>query len=152
VVVRTAPDVSLYHRHGNPLSDNVLERLGRDETAQAVVLPRTAEQRAAIRACALPSLLVPEHALDAQSLVALSDLVVSAGGTMNREAVALGVPVYTTFAGRLGAVDESLVNEGRLRILTSADALVVEKRRRSQDRRERDPALLLDLLLTALDR
>ena len=41
----------------------------------------------------------PEHAIDAQSLVALADLVVSAGGTMNREAVALGVPVYTTFAG-----------------------------------------------------
>ena len=49
----------------------------------------------------------PSDAIDAQSLVALSDLVVSAGGTMNREAVALGVPVYTTFAGRLGAVDES---------------------------------------------
>ena len=62
-----------------------------------------------IRALGLPSLLVPEHAVDAQSLIALADLVVSAGGTMNREAVALGVPVYTTFAGRLGAVDERLI-------------------------------------------
>jgi predicted glycosyltransferase len=151
VVVRTPPDVSLYHRHGNPLFEDVLERLGRDEAVQAVVLPRTDEQRHAIRARKLPSLLVPDRALDAQSLVALSDLVVSAGGTMNREAVALGVPVYTTFAGRLGAVDESLVNERRLRVLTSADALVLEKRRGSGARIERDPAVLLDLMLTALE-
>ena len=106
VVVRTPPEVSLYHRHGNPLFPDVLERLGRDECVHAVVLPRTAEQREAIRALGLPSLHVPEHAVDAQSLIALADLVVSAGGTMNREAVALGTPVYTTFAGRLGAVDE----------------------------------------------
>ena len=90
---------------------------------QAVVLPRTAEQRDAIAALELPSLVVPEHAIDAQSLVALADLVVSAGGTMNREAVALGVPVYTTFAGRLGAVDEVLVRDGRLGVLSSADEL-----------------------------
>ena len=74
---------------------------------------------------------LPEHALDAQSLVALADLVVSAGGTMNREAVALGVPVYTTFAGELGAVDSALVNEGRLRVLTSADALGAREARES---------------------
>ena len=122
VVVRTPPEVSLYHRHGNPLFAQVLERLGRDESAHAVVLPRTAEQRAAIRALGLPSLHVPEHAVDAQSLVALADLVVSAGGTMNREAVALGTPVYTTFAGKLGAVDEALIRDGRLRPLTDADS------------------------------
>ena len=150
-IVRTPPEVSLYHRHGNPLFDDVLERLGRDEGVQAVVLPRTAEQRDAVRARRLTSLVVPEHAVDARSLVALADLVVSAGGTMNREAAALGVPVYTTFAGRLGAVDESLVNDGRLRILTAADALVLEKRSDSGSRVERDPALLLDLLLTALE-
>jgi uncharacterized protein len=152
VVVRTPPELSLYHRHGNPLFDDVLERLGRDTTVQAIVLPRTADQRNAIRGRELPSLHVPEHAIDAQSLVALADLVVSAGGTMNREAVALGVPAYTTFAGRLGAVDTALVNEGRLHILTSADTLVVEKRSGSGRRIERDPALLLDLLLSALER
>ncbi|HZJ29037.1 MAG TPA: DUF354 domain-containing protein, partial [Solirubrobacterales bacterium] len=46
-------------------------------------------------------LIVPDRAIDAQNLIAHADLVVSAGGTMNREAVALGVPVYTTFAGRM---------------------------------------------------
>ena len=50
--------------------------------------------------------IVPEQAIDAQSLIAFADLVISAGGTMNREAVALGTPVWTTFEGRLGAVDE----------------------------------------------
>jgi uncharacterized protein len=151
VVVRTPPDVSLYHRHGNPLFADVLERLGGDESVQAVVLPRTAEQGAAIRACDLPSLITPEHAIDAQSLVALADLVVSAGGTMNREAVALGVPVYTTFAGRLGAVDRALVSEGRLRVLTSETELRAEKRGESSRRIDRDPAALLDLMLSALE-
>jgi predicted glycosyltransferase len=149
VVVRTPPEVSLYHRHGNPLFARVLARLGRDESVQAVVLPRTDEQRAAIRALALPSLLVPEHAVDAQSLIARADVVVSAGGTMNREAVALGVPVYTTFAGRLGAVDEKLIRDGRLVPLGDADALVLGKREGPGERTRRDPRLLLDLLLSA---
>jgi predicted glycosyltransferase len=149
VVVRTPPEVSLYHRHGNPLFAAVLDRLGRDESVHAVVLPRTAEQRAAIRALGLPSLHVPAEAVDAQSLVALADLVVSAGGTMNREAVALGTPVYTTFAGRLGAVDERLIRDGRLMPL--ADAAELELRKREPEgagRVRRDPRLLLELLLS----
>ena len=150
-VVRTPPEVSLYHRHENPLFADVLERLGSDSGVHAVVLPRTTEQREAILGAGLPSLVVPEHTIDAQSLVALADLVVSAGGTMNREAVALGVPVYTTFAGRLGAVDELLIAEGRLRPLRSADELLVEKRTDEREPTARDPSLLVDLLLSALD-
>jgi predicted glycosyltransferase len=152
VVVRTPPDVSLYHRHGSPLFAEVLERLGGDPDAQAVVLPRTLEQRAAVRARDLPSLVLPEAAVDAQSLVALADLVVSAGGTMNREAVALGTPAYTTFAGRLGAVDSALVHEGRLRILTSTDDLTLAKREPRSRATTRDPALVVDLLLSVLER
>ncbi len=151
VVVRTPPDVALYHRHGNPLFAAVLERLGSDAAVQAVVLPRTEAQRAAIRALQLPPLVLPEHAIDAQSLVALSDLVVSAGGTMNREAVALGVPVYTTFAGATGAVDEALIREGRLHRLQSAAELVLEKRSTPASVPARDPALLLDLFFSALE-
>ena len=128
VVVRTPPEVSLYHRHGNPLFADVLERLGTDPAVQAVVLPRTPAQRDALREAALPSLVLPEHAIDAQSLIALADLVVSAGGTMNREAVALGTPVWTTFAGTMGAVDEGLIADGRLAELTAADALVLAKK------------------------
>jgi predicted glycosyltransferase len=150
VVVRTPPEVSLYHRHGNPLFGDVLRRLGADPAVRAIVLPRTEEQREAITALGLPSLTVPAHAVDARSLIALADLVVSAGGTMNREAAALGVPAYTTFAGRIGAVDESLVREGRLRPLGSADDLRVERRSSGSTAPARDPALLLDLFLTAL--
>jgi predicted glycosyltransferase len=148
-VVRTPPDVSLYHRHGNPLFTDVLERLGRDESVHAVVFPRTQEQRSAIRSLGLPSLHVPEHAVDAQSLVALADLVVSAGGTMNREAVALGTPVYTTFAGRLGAVDEQLIREGRLMPLADPGTLAIRKRGDYGERTRRDPRVLLELLLSA---
>jgi len=148
--VRTPPEVSLYHRHGNPLFAEVLQRLGVDPDVQAVVLPRTPEQRDAIRGLDLPSLVVPEHAVDAHSLVALADVVISAGGTMNREAIALGTPVVTTFAGRLGAVDERLIAEGRMHLLESAGELVLERKPGGAARVRRDPALLLDLLLSAL--
>ena len=146
-----AARVSLYHRHGNPLFADVLERLGNDAAVQAVVLPRTPAQRDAIRDAALPSLVIPEHAIDAQSLIALADLVVSAGGTMNREAVALGTPVWTTFAGTIGAVDEGLIADGRLAELTDADALVLAKKTVGGAGHPRDPELMLDLLLSALE-
>ena len=146
VAVRTPPEVSVYHHHGNRLFDDVLLRLGEDPAVQAVVLPRTVEQRAALRARGLPSLVVPDLAVDAASLVANVDLVVSAGGTMNREAVALGIPVYTVFAGRLGAVDAELLRTGRLRKLQAAGELELRKRDSAAARVERDPALLLDLM------
>jgi predicted glycosyltransferase len=70
---------------------------------------------------------------------------------MNREAAALGVPVYTTYGGRLGGVDEQLIRDGRLRPLTDPRALELEKRERGPGGRERrDPQLMLDLLLSAL--
>src|SRR5207237_6066129 len=119
---------------------------GRHEEVQAVVLPRTEEQRAYVRGLDLPSLVIPERAVDAQSLIALADLVVSAGGTMNREAAALGVPVYTTYGGRLGGVDEELTREGRLKPLTDRRALGPRKRDGSAGtgtRIRRDPAELL---------
>ena len=117
----------------------------------AVVLPRTVEQRDYVRSLELPSVLVPDRAVDAQSLIAIADLVVSAGGTMNREAVALGVPVYTTFGGRLGGVDEELIRAGRLRPLTDPRALDLAKRQPGTAARiHREPQALLDLLLAAL--
>ena len=151
VVLRPPPDVSLYHRHSNPLFPQTLDYLGAHPEVQAVVLPRTAEQREFVRGLDLPSMIVPERAVDAQSLIALADVVVSAGGTMNREAAALGVPVYTTYGGRLGGVDEQLIREGRLKPLTDPRALELVKRdSASGSRVRRDPRDLLDLLLTAL--
>jgi predicted glycosyltransferase len=147
VTVRTPPDVSLYHRKSNRLFPQVLNHLGRQENVRAVVLPRTEEQRDFVRALELPSVIVPEQAVDAQSLIAFSDLVVSAGGTMNREAAALGVPVYTTYGGRLGGVDEMLIREGRLRPLTDPRALELVKRHGDGGRVRRDSKELLELLL-----
>jgi predicted glycosyltransferase len=145
VVVRTPPDVSLYHRFDNDLLPAVLERL---RAAQTVVLPRTDDQRRELLADG--GFIVPGHAIDAQSLIAHADLVISAGGTMNREAVALGAPVFTTFEGRLGAVDEQLIKEGRLRQLTSPDQIVLGKRPSAvPERTRRDPALITELLLSA---
>jgi predicted glycosyltransferase len=150
VVVRTPPDVSLYHRASNPLFPRVLDFLGSHEGVHAIVLPRTEDQRAYVQGLALPSVIVPERAVDAQSLVALADLVVSAGGTMNREAVALGTPVYTTFGGRLGGVDEQLIRERRLVPLTDPRALTLEKRPPGEaTRMRRDPHEMLKLLLSA---
>jgi predicted glycosyltransferase len=142
VVVRTPPEVSLYHRFENPLFARVLERLAGSQT---VVLPRTPAQRAELR-----DFIVPEHAIDAQSLVAYADLVISAGGTMNREAVALNTPVFTTFEGRLGAVDEALLREGRMHKLEDPDQIQVERRPANGGLRvRRDPRELVTMLLAA---
>jgi predicted glycosyltransferase len=156
VVVRTPPEVSLYHRFENDLFARVLERLcdaagrGEEGGVQSVVLPRTSAQRAEL--AGVPGFVVPEQAIDAQSLIAHADLVISAGGTMNREAVALGVPVYTTFEGRLGAVDERLIAEGRLRKLRDPTQIDLKKRAPTTPpaRVRRDPRVLVDLLLSPL--
>jgi uncharacterized protein len=150
VVVRPPPDVSLYHRRANKLFPAVLDAVGRREDVHAVVVPRTELQRTTVKALRFPSLIVPDGAVDAQSLIALADLVVSAGGTMNREAVALGTPVYTTYGGRLGGVDELLIREGRLRPLTDPRALELVKRESTHaDRVRRDPRVLAELMLEA---
>jgi uncharacterized protein len=144
-VVRTPPAVSLYHRFENDLFGQVLQRL---RGSQAVVLPRTPEQRAELTQAG--GFIVPERAIDSQSLIAFADLVVSAGGTMNREAVALGTPVFTVFEGRLGAVDERLIAEGRLRRLQDPEQVSLVKREDSgnafRERIRRDPEALVERL------
>lgn len=147
VVVRPPPETSEYHARDD-LYGRVLERLAAEPSAEAVVIPRTEAQGEAVRALGAPNLLVPEHAIDAQSLIAVADLVVSAGGTMNREAVALGTPVFTTFAGRMGGVDEALVAAGRLRVLTDPAELPLRRREAPVGvLNPRDPELLVDAIL-----
>jgi uncharacterized protein len=152
-VIRTPPEVSLYHRFANELFAEVLARAreaAARDGAQVVVLPRTPAQREQL--AVVPGFIVPPHAIDAQSLIALADLVISAGGTMNREAVALGTPVYSTFEGRPGALDERLIAEGRLRKLTDPSELSFATRRSgdSSSRARRDPDVLVQLLLAPL--
>ncbi len=156
VVVRPPPETSTYHAD-NPLHECVIERLRAESDVQTVVIPRTEAQarKAAERGLSEErgpgKLIVPQRAIDAQSLIAFADLVISAGGTMNREAVALGTPVYTIFSGRMGAVDESLIAAGRLRPLR--DAAELELRRRDGEpgiQSPRDPELLVQGVLQAV--
>jgi len=153
VVVRTPPELALYHRFSSEVFAAVLARLSaasREQGVQVVVLPRVEQQRAELAAVA--GLVVPDGAVDAQSLIAAAALVISAGGTMNREAVALGTPVYTTFQGRLGAVDERLIAEGRLRPLRDASRLEIPAAPGAgrEPAVRRDPAELVELLLSPL--
>ena len=148
-VVRPPPETSAYHER-NSVYDDVLDRLAASDRVLAVVIPRTEAQGTAVRERADASLIVPPRAIDAQSLIAYADLVVGAGGTMNREAVALGTPVYTIFSGKMGAVDESLIAAGLLRPLENAGALELAKRTSEPGpRHPRDPQILVDAMLEA---
>lgn len=150
VVVRPPPETSAYHAE-NPLYEALLDRLCDEPAAVTVLLPRTEGQAGAARRRTHPTLVVPASAIDAQSLIAHADLVVSAGGTMNREAVALGVPVLTIFSGRMGAVDERLIADGRLAELRDPAELELRKRDREPGPvSPRDPALLVNGALGAV--
>jgi uncharacterized protein len=151
-VVRPPPETSEYHAP-NDLYGAVVKHLAdADGQVQAVIIPRTAEQGEAARALGAPNLLVPEEAIDAQSLIACADLVVSAGGTMNREAVALGTPVFTTFSGKMGGVDEALIAEGRLQVLEDPAALPLRKRTDPVGvLNPRDPGFLAEAVLGAIE-
>jgi hypothetical protein len=148
-VVRPPPETSEYHAD-NPAYEAVIDRLGGAGGAVTVAIPRTEGQARRLRERGMPSLIVPGHAVDAQSLIAYADLVVSAGGTMNREAVALGTPVYTIFSGRMGAVDEKLIAEGKLRELSDPAAIELVKREAGTGPvNPRDPQPLVDAALSA---
>ncbi|HUB98707.1 MAG TPA: DUF354 domain-containing protein [Solirubrobacterales bacterium] len=150
VVLRPPPETSEYHAPNDVYAQTV-QRLAGDAEAQAVLIPRTTQQGEAARTLDAPNLIVPEQAIDAQSLIAYADLVVSAGGTMNREAVALGTPVFTTFSGRMGGVDEALIAAGRLRVLDDPAALVLAKRTTPIGvLHRRDPEILVDGVLSAV--
>lgn len=151
VVVRPPPETSEYHAR-NDLYGAAIRRLAEATEVQAVVIPRTERQGEEVRRMGAANLIVPERAIDAQSLIAHADLVVSAGGTMNREAVALGTPVFTTFAGRMGGVDEALIAAGRLRVLADPAELPLHKRETPVGvLRPRDPELLVEGVLGAVE-
>ncbi len=151
VVLRPPPETSEYHAPNDVYGATVRRLAAAGEDAQAVLIPRTDAQGEAARALGAANLIVPERAIDAQSLIAFADLVVSAGGTMNREAVALGTPVFTTFSGRMGGVDEALIAAGRLRVLDDPAALELSKRQTPVGvLHPRDPAILVEGTLSAV--
>ena len=131
VVARPPAREALYHRFENELFDELLKHLASQERTKIILLPRTEAQRAEYEAQKLPNTVMPREALDGANLVAAADLVVSAGGTMNREAAALGVPAASIYAGKWAAIDEELVDEGRLKKITSredVESLVAKKK------------------------
>lgn len=129
LVVTLRPPATEAHYH-NPesevLLDAVCDVISHASNVKVVLVPRTSKQEAELRK-KWPGLfdsgkvIVPEQAVDGLDLIWSSDVVISGGGTMNREAAALGVPVYSIFRGKTGAVDEYLAKSGRLVLLQSAD-------------------------------
>jgi predicted glycosyltransferase len=116
VLMRPPATEALYHRFQNTLFDEALDKLLANENVRVVLLPRNESQRA--QYSAKERLIVPPSPLPGADLIAASDLVISAGGTINREAAALGIPAASIYAGKWAAVDEQLVQEGRLRRIT----------------------------------
>ena len=138
VVARPPAHEALYHRFENELFEDLLAHLSSKPSVRTVLLPRTDAQRAQYEARKLPNIIMPREALDGANLVAAADLIVSAGGTMNREAAALGVPAASIYAGKWAAIDEQLVTDGRLeRISSNAEikALSVSKKASAIPRR-----------------
>ena len=119
VTARPPAGEALYHRFENELFDQLLAHLSANPSVKIVLLPRNDAQREIYRARAGSQLVVPPGPIDGGNLIAHSDLVVSAGGTMNREAAALGIPAASIFVGEWAAIDEALVKEGRLRRIST---------------------------------
>ncbi|HYX28194.1 MAG TPA: DUF354 domain-containing protein [Pyrinomonadaceae bacterium] len=119
VVARPPARDALYHRFENELFDDLIAHLNSQAGTRVILLPRSDVQRADFENRNLADLIMPREVLDGANLIAAADLVVSAGGTMNREAAALGVPAISVYAGKWAAIDEELVGEGRLRRISS---------------------------------
>src|SRR5687767_590481 len=138
VLMRPPAVDALYHRFQNTLFDEAFQQLSTDENVRIVLLPRNESQRAAYSG--RERVIVPDAPLPGADLIAASDLVISAGGTINREAAALGVPTASIYAGKWAAVDEQLVNEGRLlRISSNTDfqGFAIQKKGAASPRRSR---------------
>src|SRR5437588_3336495 len=121
VVARPPAREALYHRFENELFDELLKHLNSRADVKIILLPRSDPQRARYTKLRLPKLIMPRETLDGSNLIAAADLVISAGGTMNREAAALGVPAVSIYGGAWAGVDEELMREGRLRRINSKD-------------------------------
>lgn len=114
LVLRPPPDLAAYHRFENVLWAPLLRYLSEQDAASVLVLPRTKEQAARLAAQVEKGVVIADRAIAPAVLLSHADAVITAGGTMAREAAALGIPAYTVFAGRRGGVDTRLIAEGRL--------------------------------------
>jgi uncharacterized protein len=129
LIVTVRPPATEAHYHnpeGEVLLDAALHRLVERPEVKVILLPRNERQAQALRKdwkkwIQSRKIIIPEHVVDGLNLIWVSDLVISGGGTMNREAAALRVPVYSIFRGRIGGVDKYLAESGRLVLIESAE-------------------------------
>ena len=151
VVARPPAREALYHRFENELFDELIFDLSSRPEVKVILLPRSDAQRAEYESRNVSNVIMPREALDGANLIAAADLVVSAGGTMNREAATLGVPAASVYAGKWAAIDEELVREGRLQRLASRediDSLTIAKKKSIDPRNARGArAELIRLIL-----
>jgi predicted glycosyltransferase len=147
--MRPPPEGALYHAHGNPRFDAILEHV-LSEGGQVVLLPRTAEQAARYRRS---HVAIPERPVDGRVLLATVDLTIGAGGTMTRESALLGTPTYTVFLGELAAQDAELIRLGRIVDLRAEGTLpAVERRATPTEPQDSGRAKeILDLVLRTVD-
>jgi predicted glycosyltransferase len=129
IIITIRPPATEAHYH-NPESEQlfceVINHFGQNQNISMVILPRNDKQACWIKSkwsdmCSNGKVIIPDRVIDGLNLLWHSDLVISGGGTMNREAAALGIPVYSIFRGKIGAVDQNLSDTGRLTLLESAD-------------------------------
>ena len=129
--MRPPSTVSAYHRFSNTVFDETLRYVAGHANTVVVLLPRGAEQRRMYAGLGLPNVIIPSEVVDGPQLVYNSDLVVGAGGTMNREATVLGTPVYTQFQGLSGSVDEYLIKQGKMiRVVDRNDISSIKVRKK----------------------
>lgn len=141
VILRPPATTANYHSsQGDKLFDSILKKLAETPNVLAVVVPRTNDQADQIRRSLSRSRrsIVLDNAVNGLDLINAADVVISGGGTMNREAALLGVPVYSTFAGRQGALDAQMEKEGLITFVRDPDdvaKIVLKKRDRSAGRK-----------------
>ena len=158
IIVTIRPPATLAHYHtkkSDELFHSVIDYLGRNDSIQMIVVPRTKDQELDIKEhwsdlVKSKKIIIPDHVINGLDLVWYSDLVISAGGTMIRESAALGVPSYSIFGGKLGAVDRYLSDSGRLTLIGCRDEIstkiLLRKREKTNDCIKRNPHVLNSII------
>ncbi len=154
IAMRPPSTWTMYHLGvKNRLFDNLLSMLAERDDTFIILLPRIPEQGEAVRRQGLPNVWIPPRPLDGPTLVYVSDMVISGGGTMNREAAVLGTPAYTVFMGKSAAVDRELMRCGRMIGISSGrDIEKIHVEKKDPSKALRNPGLvesLTNLILQA---
>src|SRR3954468_20444930 len=132
--MRTPPSHATYHLFDNPLVEELLGVIAREDRVRCVVLARFPEQRLAITSRDFPNVVAPADAINSRQLMYEADLVIGAGGTMTREAALMGVPTVSVYAGYLPAVETTLERDGRLRRVRTAAEMGPVRSREAEPR------------------